>query len=239
MLALNSNRFCDEVPLETVMDPVRPTLNQSLAGAPSPRTRIPPVMVAPVTELGYWSADPTRRWSHINTRTTQYPRASGWETCAVPLQPEMYTLSRPTQPINATNGIAVTPCAADVTLLVDADAPNLANVYDPRFTGYGAPDRAYTDPLLGNTRYFYDDVDAIRMPRYITRNKIDTCVQTRGDAYGDVDAGNLALDTVRPIVERDWRDQSLAFREDMMSRLMKKRNEELLQTRAAPKYTLW
>lgn len=299
-IAVNSDRFCDSTPLESIMNCRRPTLNQSLAGLPNERTKIPPVIVAPIMELNYWSGDSTRRFSQINSRVTKYPRTSGWESCAVPLQPNIYTLSEVSQPINSTNGIAITPQfpehtynikGEDAQIFVDTNAgisyvtapppepseipigknaskkpaseqkkapalsdmnqpihvtkvfdycePNLANVYDPRFSGYGPSDRGYKDERLGNTRYFYDDVNAIRMPNYITRSKIDSCINSCGDSYGDVEAGNLNLNEIRPLVEKDWMDNSLHFREELMRSLMRKRNEELVQNRVAPKYTLW
>ena len=36
-----------------------------------------------------------------------------------------------------------------------------ANVYDPRFTGYGTSYRAYNEPVTGQTRFYYDDVNAM------------------------------------------------------------------------------
>ena len=45
---------------------------------------------------------------------------------------------------------------------------------------------------LGQTKFYYDDVDAIRMPNYITRSNIDH--QPFADRYGPLPAG-----------ERQWK----------------------------------
>lgn len=302
-MAINSDRFCSEISLEEATSCARPTLNQALAGLPNKRTRIPPVIAAPITELSYWGDNSGATISQLNTRSAQYPSLSGWESRAIPQQPGIYTMSNVGQPINSTNGIAIVPqfpqqqyniqgtvnqifydtnnaisyvyeapnerviqphpssaqsqtsnspaqehkSAAqpkehvqDVTATraTDYSEPNIANVYDPRFTGYGSDDRCYIDKNLGQPRYFYDDVDSIRMPNYITRNKLDSCL-TRGDAYGKIDSGNLSLNEIRGDAERSWLDNSLKFREGMMLSLMRKKNEEQVQKRMAPKYTLF
>ena len=50
---------------------------------------------------------------------------------------------------------------------------NTANVYDPRLSGYGSSNRSYVDDVLGQPRFAYDDVNAIRMPNYIVRSHVD------------------------------------------------------------------
>lgn len=278
----NADRFCGEVSLSDATSCSRPTLNQTLAGLPNARTKISPPIVAPIAELSYWGDNPGIHRTQLNTRTTKYPKQSGWETCAIPQQPGIYTMSETRQPINSTNGIAIVPQFPEhtynirgsvnqiffdtnnaisyvletpnevlalptpppssapvlVTRATDYCEPNIANVYDPRFTGYGPSDRCFVDECLGQTRYFYDDIDAIRMPNYITRNKLDSCL-TFGDSYGDVNAGNLSLDDVRASAEKSWVDNSLSFRENMMLSLMRKKNEEMVQKRVAPKYTMF
>lgn len=116
--------------------------------------------------------------------------------------------------------------------------PNIYNTYDPRFSGYGSADRSYQSPMLGNTQYFYDDVDALRMPNYITRNKLDSCLTPYGDAYGNINSGNVSLSDVKRLAEQSYLDNSLSFRDDMMKSLMRKRNEEMNQIRSMPKITM-
>lgn len=111
------------------------------------------------------------------------------------------------------------------------------NVYDPRFSGYGSDNRAYLDPMLHQTRYYYDDVDAIRRPNYIVRSKLDNCVTGFGDTYGPMHDYQLSLNQTRPLAEKAYLDNHMNYRNDLMESLMKKRNAEIWQNRQAPKYT--
>jgi len=117
------------------------------------------------------------------------------------------------------------------------DDVSVYNVFDPRFAGYGSDDRNYTEPMLRQTRYFYDDVDAIRRPNYIVRSKIDSCVTPFGDGYGPMRVDQRTLNQNRPLAEQAYLNQNLNFRNDMMESLMRKINSERWQVRAAPKYT--
>lgn len=114
---------------------------------------------------------------------------------------------------------------------------NVYNVFDPRFSGYGSDNRSYIDPLLHQTRYYYDDIDAIRRPNYIVRSKIDSCVTGFGDQYGPMQNVQLSLNEVRPLAEQSYLDNNLNYRNNLMQTLMSKRNAEMWQTRQAPKYT--
>lgn len=125
-----------------------------------------------------------------------------------------------------------------VQTTVSGPEPSLYTVYDPRFSGYGSSNRSYLDPQLGQQKYFYDDIDAVRFPSYITRNKLDSCLTPYGDAYGKLESGDMSLAQARPMAEQSFVDNSLAFRNDMMKHLMRKRNEEMVQVRTAPKMTM-
>lgn len=111
------------------------------------------------------------------------------------------------------------------------------NVFDPRFSGYGSDNRSYLEPTLNQTRYYYDDINAIRMPNYIVRSKIDNCVTGFGDQYGPMRVDQRTLNENRPLAEQAYLDNNLAYRNDLMESLMRKRNSEIWQTRQAPKYT--
>ena len=54
------------------------------------------------------------------------------------------------------------------------DLTSTSDIYDPRLTGYGTSYRSYYEPITGQTRFFYDDIDAHRQYNYIVRSKIDT-----------------------------------------------------------------
>ena len=114
--------------------------------------------------------------------------------------------------------------------------PTEANVYDPRFTGYGTSYRSYTDDRLGQTKFYYDDINAIRMPNYIVRSNIDT--QPFADKYGSVkdgeEKGNKYTSNIRTLVNDAFCQNAIDHRTDISQLLMRKRNNELWQLRNAP-----
>lgn len=116
------------------------------------------------------------------------------------------------------------------------DVPSTYDVYDPRSNGYGTSYRGYTDKMTGRQRFYYDDVNAIRRPNYITRTDIDHIkgVDTYGPIRSDEDT-QISNDTIRETVQNAFSEQTIDFRTDMMTRLMRKRNAELWQLRMAPK----
>jgi hypothetical protein len=112
-----------------------------------------------------------------------------------------------------------------------------SNIYDPRFTGYGTSYRGYTDKLTGQPKFFYDDVDSITMPNYITRSKVDIFpwAKTYGpdDMISDVSDGRH-----RKLANDAFTNSALKFRTELQERLMRKRNAELWQRRVAPITTM-
>jgi hypothetical protein len=120
--------------------------------------------------------------------------------------------------------------------LVEDDV-SVYNVFDPRFAGYGSDNRNYLEPMLRQTRYFYDDVDAIRRPNYIVRSKLDSCATVFGDQYGPMRTDQKTLNQLRPLAEQAYLNNNLNYRNDLMESLMRKKNSEKWQERAAPKYT--
>jgi hypothetical protein len=118
----------------------------------------------------------------------------------------------------------------------EKDEPNYDNVYDPRFSGYGTSYRSYFEPVTGQTRFMYDDVNAIRMPNYVVRSKIDHLPYA--DTYGPVqegsEFGNIHNPHIRYLAQDSWMRDSLDFRNDMTQLLMRKRNSEAWQQRQAP-----
>ena len=112
-----------------------------------------------------------------------------------------------------------------------------ANVYDPRFTGYGTSYRSYTDQLTGRPKFFYDDVDAITMPNFVTRSKVD--LFPWANTYGpDKMMSASEGDEYRQLANNAFTDSALTFRTELQERLMRKRNAELWQRRVAPISTM-
>ncbi len=182
------------------------------------------------------------------------------------IQPNVYTRTQINEPINSNIGISFTQqyppttCSSDIEtgevnyLLHDprlmepaivepnmgvVDDVNYSNIYDPRHTGYGTSYRSYTDPLLGQTKFYYDDVDAIKMPSYITRSNID--FEPYADQYGpppeDGAYGNPNHSIIRALANDSFLRNSIGHRNDLMSRQTHKMNVRAAALRAAPMRT--
>lgn len=106
------------------------------------------------------------------------------------------------------------------------------NVYDPRFNGYSTTERHYIDNTTGQPRFAYDDVNAIRMPNYITRSKIDT--HNFADVYGPVPGVGKSLNEIRPMAQDAFYKDSEQFRNDITVAAMRKINAAMWQRRQAP-----
>ena len=180
------------------------------------------------------------------------------------IQPGVYTINQVNEPINSNIGISFEQQFEPLTYDVDEFGitftendplnPNFNekdnilkyneneviepvtpyNIYDPRFTGYGTSYRAYTDENIGQTRFFYDDVDSIRMPNYVVRSKIDFA--DFADTYGPMkdERGNENNSTIRALANQKFVDDALTFRIGMQERLMRKVNSEKWQQRSKP-----
>jgi len=112
--------------------------------------------------------------------------------------------------------------------------PNVYNVFDPRFNSYGPSNRCYIDPTVRQPRWYYDDVNSVRMPNYIVRSKIDSGLTPVGDQIGTLRTSHLTLSEVKRQVEKNYLDNSIGHRNDMMESLMRKRNAEMWQLRQSP-----
>ena len=121
----------------------------------------------------------------------------------------------------------------------DYEAPqgsiNFEDVYDPRYSSYGDPYRSYSDINLGQTRYYYGDVDAYRMPNFIQRSNVDFVeYRTPQNQVWSEYNRTASLDDVKATVESQTTADELFHREDMMEHLMSKRNRESWQLKNAP-----
>jgi len=116
------------------------------------------------------------------------------------------------------------------------EEPSLYNVYDPRHSGYGTSYRAYNNELLGQTRFMYDDIDAIKNPNYVTRSHIDHL--PFADKYGAMQPcgmeGNIYTSRMREMVNQGFTDSTNQFRAELQERLMRKANNIAWQQRKAP-----
>jgi hypothetical protein len=115
------------------------------------------------------------------------------------------------------------------------DTPSENNVYDPRYEGYGTSYRTYVDDQLGQPRFFYDDIDAIRRPNYITRNKIDTFAfaPTYGPMPPNEEIKGLN-GSITALADNQFLEDTLKQRTELQQRLMSKRNKEMWQLKVKP-----
>lgn len=174
------------------------------------------------------------------------------------LQPGVYQKSHVGEPIQSNIGISFTqefvPTEIDSTSnrikYTQQDPKNLIvtptlreevieqsveNIYDPRFNGYGTSYRSYVDKLTGRPQFYYDDIDSITMPNYITRSNIDTFPWA--NTYGP-DKITDTNDEYRQLANNAFHDSAIQFRTELQERLMRKRNAELWQRRVAPITTM-
>lgn len=115
---------------------------------------------------------------------------------------------------------------------ITGDEPSM--IYDPRMVGYSDSKRGYVDKLLGQPKFYYDDINAARAPNYITRNKID--IYSFGETTGRLKNPNdcaISGDNNQLAVE-EFHNSALQHRSDMMQSLMSKRNSEMWQLREFP-----
>lgn len=178
------------------------------------------------------------------------------------IEPGVYTRNEINEPINSNMGISFTqqfePTTCRTTkngsviyrehdpniiepVMIESETPMVEpvteyNVYDPRHSGYGTSYRSYNDHQLGQTRFMYDDINAIRMPNYITRSNIDH--QPYADQYGPIQAGreygNEFNSKIRALANDSFTRATIQQRTDLQERLMRKVNAEGWQQRQAP-----
>jgi len=177
------------------------------------------------------------------------------------IQPGLYTRSEIVEPINSNMGISFTQQLPPASSRIDpmtgallrtehdprivkpylinnksAYTVNEGDIYDPRFTGYGTSYRSYNDDALGQTRFYYDDINAVRMPNYISRSNIDT--QPFADSYGPIpkgfEKGNPYTDKIHSLAENAFLEAAIQHRTDLSERMMRKVNSEQWQRRMAP-----
>lgn len=117
-------------------------------------------------------------------------------------------------------------------IIEEPNEPDIYNTYDPRFTGYGTSYRNYVDDVTGQPRFPYDDVNSIRMPNYITRNKLDT--HDFGEVYGPMGSSGIGLNQIRDLANNAYTEDVMTHRTELMERLLRKRNSEMWQLREAP-----
>uniref|UniRef100_A0A6C0K731 Minor capsid protein P9 transmembrane helices domain-containing protein n=1 Tax=viral metagenome TaxID=1070528 RepID=A0A6C0K731_9ZZZZ len=181
---------------------------------------------------------------------------------SIPLQPGVYTQSQVNQPYASMSNLGIsmnqpflptTSSFDDKTQVfkyVEHDpatvkpvpvepynsqnfgAPLRNEIYDPRLTGYGTSYRSYIEPLTGQPRFYYDDIDQQTQPNYITRNNLDIYggLPTIGAANQKV----LEGDALRTYTNQNYTDNQIQYRTELQQRLMHKNSNREWQQRIAP-----
>lgn len=181
---------------------------------------------------------------------------------SIPLQPNVYTRSQVNQPDASMSNLGIsftqpnlpTACHMDDrgNMMIDEYDPNQYpseyllrgrdeyardtiprhEIYDPRLTGYGTSYRSYEDPMTGQTRFYYDDIDAHTQYNYITRNKID--FTNFGPTTGPYRPNP---DNTRPLADQTYHNDIIKQRTELQQRLMAKNSHREWQRRSAPVHT--
>ena len=128
------------------------------------------------------------------------------------------------------------PDINDKSLLNDSNIhvpieSNIRKTFDPRHNGYGDNERNYNFTILGQPRFAYDDVDAIKMPNYITRSNVDHIEKL--PKYGSENL-EVGLSSIRDKVEEEYLKNQLKHRNELQERLMRKQMDLKWQRRYAP-----
>lgn len=111
--------------------------------------------------------------------------------------------------------------------------PLRSNVYDPRYNGYGPNYRNYVEPMTGQPRFYYDDIDTQTQPNYITRNNID--FTQYGPQIGPASyQGHLNNMEIRNLANMTFSDSVIQQRTELQQRLMHKNSNREWQRRQMP-----
>ena len=188
------------------------------------------------------------------------------ELYTIPLEPGLSTRNQIREPISSNIGISFTQqfepitcekgCDGGVTYIghdphvVPDNLPSreqeipyerqvhLADIYDPRFTGYGTSYRSYIEPVTGQPRFYYKDVDAHKRMSYVTRSDVDFLPSSLAtQALPNNAYFNKQNDHSRAIANQAFTDNTVFFRTGLQERLMRKANANRAQSRLYPKHT--
>jgi len=114
------------------------------------------------------------------------------------------------------------------------EIPTYSNVHDPRSFGYGTSYRGYVDPMTGQPRFMYDDIDAVRKPNFLVRSNIDH--NNWAQTYDRIQPEKPNYN--RDLAQQQYLKDSLQQREELQERYMHKVNNEVMwQRRLAPIHT--
>jgi len=115
---------------------------------------------------------------------------------------------------------------------------HLNEIYDPRYTGYGTSYRSYVEPVTGQVRFYYDDIDAHKRPNYVCKSNVDFLPSSLStQAIPNDNYFNMQNRYARSIANDSFMDNTMAFRTEMQQRLLRKANAVKEAQRRFPKHT--
>lgn len=174
----------------------------------------------------------------------------------IPIQPGIYTKSQVNQPDASMSNLGISfvqpfepttftqqngyksfieldPYQNEIKLAPTAETHYRRDMYDPRTTGYGTQYRSYVDPLLGQPRYYYRDVDQENNGGYLTRNNVDFA--NFGTATGNYPFDKpLEGNALHQYADNTYTNSNVGFRTELQQRLMHKNSNREWQQRIAP-----
>ena len=102
---------------------------------------------------------------------------------------------------------------------------------DPEFA-----DRTYIEPVTGQARFYYDDVDAIKKYNFITRNKLDWT--DFGEQAGPMRKKEFEdICSIRKKAQLTFANETIKQRTELQERLMRKINANAWQKKSHPIHT--
>lgn len=256
------NRWCGCQSLSTTG--TTETSSKRLVGGVNPRTLISPNIIPPIMDIDEWGTDNYTIHSATNNHKSSDLWLSGYTTLGdckckgtcncQPLIKENFNKDVTRPQILQNSSISKIPEKSMYTSITNGDdllfleqikeAKNTKNyitgdepsmIYDPRMIGYSDSKRGYIDKLLGQPKFYYDDINAARASNYITRNKID--IYSFGESTGRLRHPKEMCGDNNQLAVEEFHNSTLQHRSDIMQSLMNKRNAEMWQLKEFPIYT--
>jgi len=179
---------------------------------------------------------------------------------SIPLQPGIYNYSQVNKPSASQSNMGISFTQPHLPTSFDQDGDNyqftehdpsqvrqvapppyhsenygqpLRNeIYDPRLTGYGTSYRSYIEPVTGQPRFYYDDIDQYTQSNYITRNNLD--IYGFAPRVGVAGEPILEGDNLRAAANANYTNCQLQQRTELQQRLMRKNSGREWQRRISP-----
>lgn len=216
--------FCnDSRPWQDSNECVSPN---DLSGPANPKTMIPPIIAPRSHDITAWRMNDTIQHSGINSSSAYDIYRSESNTSDICTRPvsntnmfEMFENKRQLSGQSNNEGINFTQYNMFNEPQKDPSG------YDPRYSGYGSQQqRGYIDDM-GRPQFFYDDINSVTMPPFISRNNLDVFPWINHPNY-------------RQRANDEFTNSTIRFRTEMQESLMRKGNAQLWQQKLYPITTM-